>query len=188
MVESLKKFAKRALPKRVVYKLQRKGPDAVVVIEGQHPSRGTRNRAPYYFTPLENPTWVQPTGATYLVEDDAVIGFEIDGKAYAIPWDVMAKHHVANLVINDHHYAVTLCDACISGGVFDAEIDGTPYRFRMDGMYNGTPYAIDEQTGSLWIMVTMQPIYGRALEIGKLRRWPMVHADWSEWKHLHPDT
>jgi hypothetical protein len=58
----------------------------------------------------------------------------------------------------------------------------------MDGMYNGTPFLSDDRTGSLWTMVTMKPVYGDAVLKGPLRRLPMVHASWTEWRRLHPET
>jgi hypothetical protein len=151
-------------------------------------TRRNGNEIPPHFLPLEDPVWVGADGASYLVDDDAILGFEVDGQARAVPWDVMAAHHVANLELNGRPYVLTLCDACVGGGLFDASIDGTRFFFRIDGTYEGTPYALDEQTGSVWTMVTMRPLLGAALELGPLPRHPMVHATWAEWRTLHPDT
>jgi hypothetical protein len=143
---------------------------------------------PHYCLPLEDPTWVTADTARYVVPDDAVLGFEVDGQPYAVAWDVMAAHHVANLELGGRSWALTLCDMCVGGGLYEATRDGTTFRFRVDGLYGGTPYVIDQQTGSLWTMVTMRPIKGPAVASGELVRRPVVHATWSEWVAMHPDT
>jgi hypothetical protein len=100
----------------------------------------------------------------------------------------LAAHHVVNLVLDGDPYVLTLCDACVGGGLYDARVGGARHRFRVDGRYSGTPYVIDDVGGSAWTMATMKPLSGPALDHGPLRRLPMVHATWAEWRRRHPDT
>jgi hypothetical protein len=187
---TLKRLAKRVLPDAVVHKVAR----PYVPPGGDCPLPGGRlTRRPdgglfHFCLPLEDPTWVSPDDATYLVDDDAVLGFEVDGQHYCVSWDVMAGHHVANLVLDGRPWLLTLCDACSGGGLYDPVIDGVRHRFRVDGVYRGTPYVLDKPGGSLWTMVTMQPVQGVAEATGPLPRFPMVQATWLEWKTLHPET
>ncbi len=181
----LKRAVRKMLGNDVVDKFKPKPQNECPLPGGR--SFDMRNPRHYYF-PLDDPKWVPAADAEYVVDDDAVLAFEVNGKAYAIPWDVLACHHVVNLVLDDHPYLVTLCDACVGGGLFDASIDGERWKFRMQGMYNATPYVVDDHTGSLWTMVQMRPLHGPAMEIGPLHRLPLVHVTWLEWKRLRPDT
>jgi hypothetical protein len=189
MKKLLKSIPKQYVPGPLRRRMH--GPDIVTMdcpLPGGRAYKRINGKAPYYTDPLEEPTWVTPDAATYLVEDDAILGFEINGRAHAVSWDVLAAHHVANLEIGGHPYLVTLCDACVGGGLYDAMVDGQRLEFRMEGVYDATPYVQDKQTGSLWTMVTMKPLHGEAVERGPLTRLPLVHVTWAEWKALHPDT
>jgi hypothetical protein len=162
--------------------------EAACPLPGGIVTRLENGELPHFCLPLEHPEWVAPGDASYLVPDDSILGFEIDDRHYAVPWDVMAAHHVANLELGGRHWTLTLCDMCVGGGLYEATLGDTTFRFRVDGLYGGTPYVKDQQTGSLWTMVTMRPIHGPAVDLGPLVRHPIVHATWAAWSAMHPDT
>jgi hypothetical protein len=157
-------------------------------LPGGTPTRLASGQIPHYCLPLDDPHWRTAATANDIAPDASVLGFEIDGRAHAVPWDVMAAHHVVNLVVGGQNLVLTLCDACVGGGLFDADVDGARLRFRVDGTFDGTPYVIDTPTGSFWTMVTMRPLAGPAMSSGPLRRRPVVHATWAEWRRLRPDS
>ena len=140
-----------------------------------------------HLVPLDDPVFVAGKDAVHIEADDAILGFEAEGQWWAISWDVMAGAHVANLLLEGRPYVIGFCDACVGAGLWSAELNGRRSRFQFEGIWEGTPYAIDDN-GGLWRLVTMEPLYGEALEHGPLPRFPLVYTTWSEWLRLHPDT
>jgi hypothetical protein len=137
--------------------------------------------------PLLEPDWRAATSADYMRDDDPVLGFCLDGKAWALPWWVMKNHHVANLTLDGTPRLVAFCEACSSAALFDPVIDGTRHSFRVAGHYNGSHILRDEQTGSIW-----GPFTGEALNGTRkgfvLERLPLYQCRWEEWRTLHPAT
>jgi hypothetical protein len=146
---------------------------------------GTKNE---YFTPLDDPVWVAADEASHIADDDTVLGFEAEGRRWAVSWDVMAGSHVANLTLEGRPYVIGFCDACVGAGLWSADVGGKRLRFQFEGVWEGTPYAMDDDTGGLWRLVTMEPLHGGAFEHGPLPRLPLVYATWAEWRAQHPDT
>ena len=118
-------------------------------------------------------------------DKDPVVGFEAAGSMWAIPWWVMKNHHVANLTLEAQPFLVTLCEACVAGGVFDPMLEGRRRLFQVNGWYNGSPLMTDDLTGSLWALP-----YGRCVagpsEGVTLPMRPIVHARWREWAMMYP--
>src|SRR5687768_18138169 len=79
---------------------------------------------PAWVRPLENPRWLGAGEATEMRSDDAVVGLEFEGGAWALPWWIMKNHHVANLELNGKPLLVTLCEVCSSAAAFDPVIEG----------------------------------------------------------------
>src|SRR5690242_10762267 len=107
---------------------------------------------PDWATPLDDPRWVTPSEAVLMRDQDTVLGFEAAGRVWAIPWWVMKNHHVANLTLEDRPFLVTLCEACVAGGVFDPMIDGRRAWFQNNGWYSHGALMSDDLSGSLWLM------------------------------------
>ena len=137
--------------------------------------------------PLNNPAVVPAFEALFLAPDDTVCGVLVDGQARAYPWFVMANYHCVNDLIGDVPIVVNLCEACNGGSAFLANVAGTTLDFRGRGLKNGTWYAADYQTGSLWL-----PFAGTAFEGPlkgtKLERVRMYYSTWRQWVRDHPDT
>ena len=59
------------------------------------------------FLPADEPRMVSASEATFLSDDDEVLGFLIDGKARAYGLQAVCYHHVINDKIGDQPLAVT---------------------------------------------------------------------------------
>ena len=143
---------------------------------------------PDWCEPLDAPVWVEPAQASLMRDDDPVLGFEAAGRRWAIPWWVMKNHHVANLTLEGEAFLVTLCEACVAGGVFDPVREGQRMRFQTTGWYQGSPLMTDEATGSLWALINGTPLAGPAASWARLPMRPTVHATWAQWRTMYPDT
>jgi hypothetical protein len=120
-------------------------------------------------------------------DEDPVMGFEAAGSMWAIPWWVMKSHHVGNLTLDGWPVLVTLCEACVAGGVFDPVIDGRQAWFQNNGWYDIGALMGDDLTGSLWEMAHARCVAG-PLQGTELPKRPIVHARWREWATMYPET
>ena len=149
---------------------------------------GPNGHMPDWCTPLEKPRWVEPARATLMRDEDPVLGFEAGNEMWAIPWWVMKNHHVANLTFDGEQCLVTLCEACVGGGIFDPVVAGRRLSFQNNGWYRGSPLMTDDATGSLWAMINATPLAGPAMEWGQLPMRPIVHFPWAQWRAMYPES
>ncbi len=120
-------------------------------------------------------------------DDDFVLGISIGAEHYALPWWVMKNHHVANLRFPKLSMVVALCENCSSGAAFTSVIEDEVLSFRVAGMFNGTFFTEDLETGTYWAPFTGEAIYGRHLG-AILEPLPLYQCYCAEWKELHPGT
>jgi hypothetical protein len=140
-----------------------------------------------YHRPLEAVTWRPAARAAHMRPDDAVLGFEVGGRPWALPWWIMKNHHVANLILEGQPVMVVLCEACAGAAAFDARVDGARQTFRVEGKYNATHILIDAQTGSLWTPTGGTAVHGPRRGT-RLLRLPLYQGTWREWTAVRPDT
>jgi hypothetical protein len=135
--------------------------------------------------PLNNPVWTNVYG--HLRDDDPILGLYLGRRAWALPWWIMRKPHVANLEFEGQPVLVTLCPVCSSASAFRAEVEGLSLVFRVRGKYNGTMLLEDTSTTSLWAPFTGVALAG-AMRGLSLERLPLSQCLWSEWLAMHPTT
>jgi len=136
-------------------------------------------------TPLNEPVWTE--AYDHLRDDDPVLGLYLNGRAWALPWWIMKRPHVANLVFDDRPVLVTLCPVCSSASAFRAQFEGQRLSFRVRGVYNGTTLLQDTSTESLWSSSTGVALAG-AMRDAVLERLPLSQCLWREWLTMHPAT
>ena len=66
---------------------------------------GSPRRTP--FVPLDNPQFLKAEAATYLPEDDLVLGLEWQGEARAYPIRMLRYHHIVNDTVGGQPLLVT---------------------------------------------------------------------------------
>ena len=135
--------------------------------------------------PLNDPVWTN--AYDHLRADDPVLGLYLGRRAWALPWWIMEKPHVANLAFDDRPVLVTLCPMCSSASAFRAEVERQRLGFRLRGKYNGTMLLEDTTTDSLWSPSTGIALAG-VLRGTVLERLPLSQCLWSEWLAMHPTT
>ncbi|MCG8605450.1 DUF3179 domain-containing protein [bacterium] len=141
---------------------------------------------PRVFNPFMNPQWVDVSNAMHMKGADPVLGLLVNEKAFALPWWIMKNHHVANLILDDQPILVKLCEVCSSSAAFVPVVDDRRLTFRVDGVYNGTFYTIDFETGSIWAPFTGESLHGPH-KGKKLTRHPVYQSTWEEWAKLYPN-
>ncbi len=106
------------------------------------------------FEPLAEPNWVSAGEADNMLDEDFVLGLSVGESNFALPWWVMKNHHVANLRFPQTNLMVALCENCSSGAAFNPVVKGNHLSFRVAGLFNGTFFIKDLETGSYWAPFT----------------------------------
>lgn len=137
---------------------------------------------------LSNPAFIQPTEATYLAEDDRVIGLMVDGQPYAVPHNILWNHEIANIDLPTLQVAVTYCPLTGSSLAFDRAIIGGN-EFGVSGILFQNNLTMHDRTTreSLWPQMMRQAACGPRLG-GSLRMVPVMEMTWEGWQTLHPKT
>lgn len=127
-----------------------------------------------------------------LVDDELVIGVEINGEARAYPQRILALHELYHDTLGGEPILVTYSPLTDSAMVFDRRVAGKIRDFGISGLlYNSNTLVYDLQpTGdpeSLWSQLGAEAISGPAVGTS-LRVVPFRVLPWGAWLELYPDT
>lgn len=138
----------------------------------------------------DDPEFSPAATAEFMRPDDYVLGVLIEGEARAYPLWIIDYYHVVNDRSGGRRFIVTSCERCGSGSAFWAEPPGSAQRdpvFRAGGLLNAALMLSDARSGSHWVHYEGRGVDRRAS--GFHLPWiPVVHAEWADWRALHPDT
>ena len=127
-------------------------------------------------------------GSQEWLDEELVIGLELNGDARAYPVRLLSLHEVVNDTVGGRPVAVTWCPLCFSAIVFDRLVDGKELTFGVSGLlYYNNLVMYDHRTETLWSQVLGQAIKG-ALRGNRLEVVPSLITSWGEWKTEHADT
>ncbi|MEK9142905.1 MAG: DUF3179 domain-containing protein [Nitrospirota bacterium] len=134
------------------------------------------------------PTFISATGATFLRDEDRVLGLTAGTEAKAYPVKILNWHEIVNDTIGGKAIVVTYCPLCGIGMAFEVEVQGRRHTFGVSGLlYQSDLLMYDHQTESLWSQIGMQAITG-PLTGEKLTPMFLKHTIWREWRAAHPST
>lgn len=138
---------------------------------------------------LTDPAFVTAAEATFVAEDDRVIGVARNGLAKAYPLALMNWHEIVNDRFGDEEaVVVTYCPLCFTGMAFEATLGGARLLFGVSGLlYNSDVLLYDRRTESLWSQLQQQAISG-PMKGQRLGVVPSVNTTWREWRRRHPQT
>ena len=137
---------------------------------------------------LLNPAFTDPAGATYLTDEDLVIGLRIGSDVRAYPHPILDQHEIINDEIGGAKLAITYCPLTGSGIAWNRVLDGAETTFGVSGLlYNTNLIPYDRATGSRWSQMLMQsvngPLMGRTIKVT-----PVFETTWRTWKEMYPQT
>ena len=137
---------------------------------------------------LDAPPFVAADAATHLAADDPVLGLSAFGESKAYPVKILSWHEVVNDWAGGIPVVVSYCPLCGSGVAFVAEVDGEALTFGVSGLlHNSNLLLYDRETESLWNQLWARAISG-PLSGTRLRRIPLTHTRWEDWRREHPGT
>ena len=137
---------------------------------------------------LTNPPFA--ASASFLSDDDLVLGVVINGEAKAYPHNIGWWHEIVNDRVGGHPVSVTFCPLTGTGLVFDARAeDGGQFELGVSGLlFNNNLIMYDRRDGStlypqLYFTAIDGPRQGESLDL-----LPVAETRWGTWKRLYPDT
>jgi len=139
-----------------------------------------------YIAILE-PQFVPAVKASFLQDDDILIGVARGAVSKAFPAADLEQHGSVNDEMPDGPIEVTFCGVCNTGAVFRAKFKGRTLHFEYDSMVGANEVHKDHETGSRWQQSTGEAISG-ALKGSRLEMYPFVRTTWKEWRRRYPNT
>lgn len=137
---------------------------------------------------IDEPKYITPSEATFLKDDDLVLGIEKGNRARAYPTRILDWHEIVNDSIGDENLLITYCPLCGSGMAFSSFWGGELRTFGVSGLlYNSDVLLYDRKTESLWSQIKAECVAGKELGT-KLKQETIVVVPWKTWKSLHPNT
>ena len=144
-------------------------------------------QAPMPYTAIHQPEFVAASSATFLQDDDIVLGVTNGNVARAYPAADLAQHGAVSDVMPDGPISVTFCGVCNTGVVFRADVKGRTLHFQYDRMVGANEVQKDLETGTSWQQATGEAIDG-PLKGTRLTLYPVVRTTWAEWRRRYPNT
>src|SRR5687767_7603176 len=139
------------------------------------------------YTAIHEPEFVAASEATFLQDDDILLGVANGKVAKAYPAADLAQHGAVSDRFPDAPISVTWCGVCNTGIVFRADVKGRTLHFQYDRMVAANEVQKDAETGSSWQQATGEAIDG-PLKGTRLTLYPSVRTTWAEWRKRYPDT
>jgi hypothetical protein len=140
---------------------------------------------------LTNPAFVNPSAASYLSEDDLILGMVVDGEAKAYPENIGWWHEIVNDIIGGQPVSVTFCPLTGTGLAFNARdpASGRQFEFGVSGLlFNSNLVMYDRRDGeSLYPQIIFTSVQGH-FRGNTLQLLPVVETTWRTWRKLYPST
>ena len=137
---------------------------------------------------LTNPAFVNSSDATYLNDDDLVIGVRIGDVVRAYPHPILDWHEIINDEIGTARFSITYCPLTGSGIALNSVINGSTTTFGVSGLlYNTNLIPYDRGTNSNWSQMKLQCVNG-TLKGTVIGTYPIVETTWRTWNQMYPQT
>jgi hypothetical protein len=139
------------------------------------------------YAAVHQPEFVAASEASFLQDDDILLGVTSGKVARAYPAADLAQHGAVSDRLPDGPISVTWCGVCNTGIVFRAEVKGRTLHFQYDRMVAANEVQKDLETGSSWQQATGEAIDG-PLKGTRLKLYPSVRTTWAAWRTRYPHT
>jgi hypothetical protein len=140
---------------------------------------------------LDAPAHVAAVDASWLDDDEPIVGVATGGETRAYPLRILDWHELVNDTLGDVPLTLAYCTLCGSAIAYDASTEGgEPRHFLTSGLlHRSNKLMLDRETKTLWNQLTGRPVLGPlAAEEIELRLLPAVVTRWGDWRRRHPAT
>jgi len=139
---------------------------------------------------LDTPKFVNiiESGASYLDDEDLVIGVVIGNDIKAYPHSILDWHEIVNDEINNKFITINYCPLTGTAFGWNSISDGVKSTFGVSGLlYNTNLILYDRNTESNWSQLKLKCVNG--ILIGNEPEMVnIVETNWKTWRTLYPNT
>lgn len=139
---------------------------------------------------LDSPKFVAASdaGASFLTDDELVIGVVIGNDIKAYAHSILNWHEVVNDEINNNFITVNYCPLTGTAFGWNSNAGGEKTTFGVSGLlYNANLILYDRKTGSNWAQLRLQCVNG-TLKGDEPVLINVVETNWKTWRTLYPNT
>ena len=137
---------------------------------------------------IDNPEFTNIDDASYLLDDDLVIGISEGATIKAYPHPILDWHEVVNDGANNKDFTITYCPLTGSAIMWMRNGPLSATTFGVSGLlYNSNLIPYDRETRSNWSQMRLQcvngPLIGTEIQTGKI-----VETTYKTWKEMFPSS
>lgn len=137
---------------------------------------------------LLDPKLINAANASYLFDDDLVLGIKNGDEIIALPHRILDWHEIVNLDIKDQSLAITYCPLTGTGVAWNRIFNNTKTTFGVSGLlYKNNLIPYDRATDSNWSQLKLECVNG-ALKGSKPEITVLLEMPWGIWKSIYPQT
>lgn len=137
---------------------------------------------------LSNHSFISVSEATFLDDDDLVLGFADGSDIRAYPHVILDWHEIINDDTQNHSLAIIYCPLTGTGIGWNRELNGTKSTFGVSGLlFNSNIIPYDRATGSNWSQLLLKSVNGK--QKGEIAEtYNLVETTWKTWKEMYPES
>ncbi|MEW4923261.1 DUF3179 domain-containing protein [Algibacter sp. 2305UL17-15] len=137
---------------------------------------------------IDNPQFTDASAASFLNDDDLVVGIVKGNIAKAYPHLVLDWHEVVNDEINGAFFTLNYCPLTGTAFAWESKTKDTRTTFGVSGLlYNANLIMYDRNTDSNWSQLRLECVNGELIN-DEPKLYSVVETDWKTWKSLYPNT
>ena len=134
---------------------------------------------------IEDPKFISVSEFSDLVDDEVVVGINVNGEYRAYPHRILEKHEIVNDRVGDKHFSVTFCPLTGTSVTWFREADNS---FGVSGLlHNSNLVSYDRKTDSNWAQIYSLGINGDGI-CSTLDFTSTIEMSWEAWRTLFPDS
>jgi len=137
---------------------------------------------------VDNPQFTNVNDASYLQDNDLVIGIKIGGTIRAYPHPILDWHEIVNDEISGQKTAITYCPLTGSAIAWKREGIVSNSTFGVSGLlYNSNLIPYDRGSSSNWSQMRLQCVNGT--HIGKdIETSKIIETTYKTWREIYPGS
>ena len=133
---------------------------------------------------IESPQFI-PVSSVDLIEEEIIVGLQVDGEYIGFPHRILEKHEVVNSFFNNNSFSVTYCPLTSTSVTWPRDEDNT---FGVSGLlHNSNLITYDRKTDTHWAQIYSRGIYGQSI-CGDLDNLTTIEISWRAWKERFPNS
>lgn len=137
---------------------------------------------------LFGPTFISVEEATYLEDEDMVLGLKVGNDIRAYPHRILDWHEIINDWVGGLRLAITYCPLTGTGIGWNRDVEGEITSFGSSGLlYNTNLIPYDRESDSNWSQMLLKCVNGERAGT-KIETTQLVETTWATWKSIYPET